>query len=77
VAKAGDWRELAQEMEGLERVTTDAGNVRFVTKAGKHDDLAMSLALLVWAATRLPQAVLGAPRATMPRAKAPSPLAWT
>ncbi len=76
VAKAGDWRELAQEMEGLERVTTDAGNVRFVTASGKHDDLAMSLALLVWAATRLPQAAITAPRATMPRHRPPPPGSW-
>ncbi len=76
VAKAGDWRELAQEMEGLERVTTDAGNVRLVTTAGKHDDLAMSLALLVWAATRLRQSAITAPRATMPRHRPPPPGSW-
>ena len=73
VAKAGDWRELAQEMEGLERVTTDAGNIRFVTTAAKHDDLAVSLALLVWAATRLPLSAITAPRATMPRHRPPPP----
>ena len=77
VAKAGDWRELAQEMEGLERVTTDAGNVRFTTTAGKHDDLAVSLALLVWAATRLPQAAIAASRVSMPRAKPMPAGAWS
>ena len=78
VAKAGDWRELAQELEGLERVVTDAGNVRFATgAAGRHDDLAVSLALLVWAATRLPRAAITAPRAYTPRAKAMPPGAWS
>ena len=77
VAKAGDWRELAQELEGLERVITDAGNVRFATASGRHDDLAVSLALLVWAATRLPRAAVAAPRLSVPRAKPMPPGAWS
>ena len=71
VARVGDWQELAQELEGLERVTIDAGNIRFVTTSGRHDDLAVSLALLVWAATRLPPSAITAPRATMPRHRPP------
>ncbi len=77
VATLGDWRELAQELEGLERVVTDAGNVRYVTTSGKHDDLAVSLALLTWAATRLPRATTGGPRNSTPRVKPPPPGAWS
>jgi hypothetical protein len=77
VAKTGEWRELAQELEGLERVVTDAGNVRFMTTSGKHDDLAVSLALLTWALTRLSQITTSRMRTSTSQMRSLPPGAWS
>ena len=43
-------RQAFGQLTDLEEVTTDAGNRIYACQPSKHDDLAISLALLVWAA---------------------------
>lgn len=42
-------RDAFNELADLERVISEAGNVIYKTRAGKHDDLGMSMAIAAWA----------------------------
>lgn len=73
IGRVGDFDALRTELRDLQRVTSDAGRARYEPPPGGHDDLAVTLAALVWAWRRLPRPH----RAVAARARVPSPLAWT
>jgi hypothetical protein len=78
VAGPSSQRAYAQ-LEGLETEMRENGIV-YTCPPGKHDDLAMSWAMLAWAAghPHLPSWIRSAaPRPSRPRLSPPSWLAWT
>ena len=43
---------LVQELQNFQANPTAAGNLQFSARSGQHDDIVLSLALLIWEAER-------------------------
>jgi hypothetical protein len=74
ISRAGDWEILQAELQAMERTVRASGSASYSAPPGKHDDVAMALALAVFGARRLVAAPSARPRAGAPRI---SPAAWT
>ncbi|MCB4821166.1 hypothetical protein [Roseicella aerolata] len=72
MARVGDFDALRAELRDLQRITSDAGRMRYEPPPGGHDDLAVTLAALVWAWRHLPRLR----RVVTPRVVPPSVRSW-
>ena len=52
IGKAGDWEKLRDELTAMEREVRKSGSVGYSAPTGKHDDMAMALALCVFGCRR-------------------------
>ena len=73
LGKVGDWEKLRDELASMQREVRQSGSVSYSAPVGKHDDLAVALALCVFGCRRLGTA----PGVHRRRAPPPSVAAWT
>jgi hypothetical protein len=73
LGKVGDWEKLREEFSLLEREVRRSGSVAYSAPDGKHDDLAIALALAVFGCRRFG----GAPVRRIRKRPAYSSAAWT
>ena len=52
IGRVGDWEKLRGELVSMEREVRRSGSVAYSAPAGKHDDLALALALCVFGSRR-------------------------
>ena len=72
IGKAGDWEKLRDELASIEREVRQSGSVAYSAPVGKHDDLAVALALCVFGCRRF-----GSQTHVHRRYSPPSVAAWT
>jgi hypothetical protein len=73
ISRQGDWEVLQAELQSMERTVRASGSASYSAPPGKHDDVAMALALAVFGCRRFGGQ-------TLPRHRLPpriSSLAWT